>query len=149
MCIWIKIKMKYLILTMFCLTTVLFTTILCSVEVAQGHLLNWIHFNPAMDKYPNAQWSLGWYYLFIPKLKRLYLWSLGLNQYFHPTLDNGFKTGLRLTHISKGCPKIYERAAEVIAHHSVFILMYPTVQWKGISSTCSSVKTHQWISLCT
>ena len=33
--------------------------------------------------------SVGWNYLSILKLQRLYRWSLGIDKYFYPTQSNG------------------------------------------------------------
>ena len=41
-------------------------------------LLIWIHFNPNMDNQLQPLLSVGWNYLFIPKLQRWYGWSLGM-----------------------------------------------------------------------
>ena len=48
---------------------------------ARGHiLLTWINFNSRMDKQLLPLWSVGWYYLSIPKLQRLDRWSLGMDK---------------------------------------------------------------------
>ena len=38
-------------------------------------LLTRINFNPSMDKYADAWWSVWWSYLSIPKLQRGNRWS--------------------------------------------------------------------------
>ena len=43
-------------------------------------LLIWVHFNPSMDKYSHAKYSVGWNYLSMPKLQRLYRWSLVMDK---------------------------------------------------------------------
>ena len=47
-------------------------------------LLIWINFNPSMDKSPYALKSMGWNYLSIPKLRKLYRWSLGMDKWLIP-----------------------------------------------------------------
>ena len=53
---------------------------------------------------------MGWYYLSIPKLQRLHRWSLGIDEYFHLTLYNGWNylsmLGLKLNHVSKRVPGV-------------------------------------------
>ena len=49
-------------------------------------LLTWINFNPSMNKWPQAQWSLCWNYLSIPKLQWLHRWSLGMDKLFQHTI---------------------------------------------------------------
>ena len=47
---------------------------------------------------------MGWNYLFISKLHRLHRWSLGIENWFHPTIHNGYNLlsmlGLSLSHVS-------------------------------------------------
>ena len=46
------------------------------VLVHQAHCLRtWNNLNPSMDNESHAQYSVGWNYLPIPKLQRLYRWS--------------------------------------------------------------------------
>ena len=53
-------------------------------------LLNWINFNPSMDKQSHTRQSVGWNYLYIPKPNgcavEVHHWSLGIDKPFHPTL---------------------------------------------------------------
>ena len=42
--------------------------------------LTWINFNPSMDKWLHSQESVEWNYLSIPKLQRLYRWSLMMDK---------------------------------------------------------------------
>ena len=38
-----------------------------------------------MEKKSDAQWSVGWNYLSIPKLQQCNHWSLGMDKQIHPT----------------------------------------------------------------
>ena len=46
----------------------------------ESSLLTWIKFNAIIDKKSHTQYSVGENYISIPKLQRLYRWSLGMEQ---------------------------------------------------------------------
>ena len=71
-------------------------------------LLIGFNFDPSMDKLLHAWQNVRWNYLSIPKLQRLYRWSLGMDMLFHPTLYNGCNylsmPGFKLNHVNKRGP---------------------------------------------
>ena len=71
---------------------------------------------------------MGWNYLSIPKLQRLYRLSLGMDKYFHPTLywacDYLSMLGLKLNHVSK-------------RGHSRQCYVMPKIEHQSISSHLS------------
>ena len=53
----------------------------CSQYYLLGlHLLTWFNFYPSLDKLLHPLLSVGWNYLFIPKLQQLHCWSLGMDK---------------------------------------------------------------------
>ena len=70
--------------------------------------INLVNFNPSMDTYLHPLQSVRWNYLFIPKLQRYHRWSLGMNNWFHPTCycghDHLSMLALKLNHVSKMGP---------------------------------------------
>ena len=99
-------------------------------------LLTWFNFNPSWK-------SVGWSYLFIPKLQRLHFWSLGLDKKFHSTLSNGCNylsmLRVKLNHVSKRGPwwiyKVISRKETSQSANSTASISY----WSAISSNPTSV----------
>ena len=63
---------------------------------------------------------MGWNHLSIPKLQRLYRWSLGMDNWFHPTFYNGsdylFMLGFKLIHVSKRGPGVQANNGAISGH---------------------------------
>ena len=72
---------------------------------------------------------MGWNYLFIPKLQRLHRWSLGMDKYFHPTLNRACDylsmLGLKLNYDNNRGPThcVYHNGVGQLVH----TLKCPTV----------------------
>ena len=96
--------------------------------------LTWFNFNPSMDKWWNAQFSVGWNYWSICTLQRLHRWSLGMDivTSFHPTVYNGrnylihvSKRGHRNVLLISSCPlNVWWQTAIKIRLNSI-----PIVRW--------------------
>ena len=84
---------------------------------------------------------MGWNYLSIPKLQRLFRWSLGMDKWFHPTLylvcDYLSMLGLKLIHVSKSGPR-WSSQLQLI---TINWLMHYEIQWLW----CEHMKIDIWL----
>ena len=65
------------------------TTWIGNVMIRGPSLPTWNSFNSITDKYSRAQLSVGWNYLFIPKLQWSHRWRLRRDKLFHLTFCDG------------------------------------------------------------